>query len=109
MILLFYKSVVGNMSEWMIVIERPLTNYSAISWRVGFKLGDAEIRFVLDAYISWIMLAHMSPNSDILSWFPANQSLIFLLNDVCLAEQQQIHKLMYINFEKTNKKLRYVI
>ena len=32
----------------------------------------------------------MSPHSDILSWFRANQSLLFLLNAACLAEKQQI-------------------
>ena len=41
------------------------------------------------------MLAHspridMSPHSDILSWFWANQSLLFLHNAVCLAEKQHI-------------------
>jgi len=43
-----------------------------------------------------IVLAHwnnspginMSLHSDTLSWFRANQSLLFLLNDVCLAEKQ---------------------
>jgi hypothetical protein len=32
----------------------------------------------------------MSPHSDTLSWFPANQSLLFLLNAACLAKRQQI-------------------
>ena len=32
----------------------------------------------------------MSPHSDTLSWFRANQSLLFLLNVACLAEKQQI-------------------
>ena len=32
----------------------------------------------------------MSLHSDTLSWFRANQSLLFLLNAVCLAEMQQI-------------------
>jgi hypothetical protein len=50
--------------------------------------------------LSWIfiMLAHwnnsqqvdMSLHSDTLVWFRANQSLLFLLNAVCLAEKQQI-------------------
>jgi hypothetical protein len=31
-----------------------------------------------------------SPHSDTLSWFRANQSLLFLLNAACLAEKQQI-------------------
>jgi hypothetical protein len=32
----------------------------------------------------------MSPHSDSLSWFRANQSLLFLLNAACLVEKQQI-------------------
>ena len=32
---------------------------------------------------------HMSPHSDTLSWFRANQSLLFLRNVACLAEKQQ--------------------
>ena len=47
--------------------------------------------------LSCILLAHwnnspqinMSPHSDTLSWLWANQSLLFLLNPVCLAEKQQ--------------------
>ena len=31
----------------------------------------------------------MSSHSDTLSWFRANQSFLFLLNDACLAEKQQ--------------------
>jgi hypothetical protein len=50
--------------------------------------------------LSWtfIVLAHwnnsphidVSLHSDTLSWFKANQSLLFLLNAACLAEKQQI-------------------
>jgi len=32
----------------------------------------------------------MSLHSGTLFWFRANQSLLFLLNDACLAEKQQI-------------------
>ena len=38
-------------------------------------------------------------HTDILSLFPANQALPFLLHYACLAEQQQIH--MYVNLTKT--------
>jgi hypothetical protein len=31
----------------------------------------------------------MSPYSDTLCWFPANQSLLFPLNDACLAKKQK--------------------
>ena len=50
--------------------------------------------------MSWILLvlAHwnncpridMSLNTDTLFWFRVNQSVLFLLNDACLAEKQQI-------------------
>jgi len=50
--------------------------------------------------LSWnfIVLVHwnnslrvdMSLHSNTLSWFLANQSLLFLFNDACLAEKQQI-------------------
>ena len=55
--------------------------------------------------LSWslIVLGHwnnsprvdMSLHSDTLSWIRANQSLLFLLNAVCLAEKQQIPILYY--------------
>jgi hypothetical protein len=35
----------------------------------------------------------MSPNSDTLSWFRANQSLLFLLMSACLVNKQQIPSL----------------
>ena len=38
----------------------------------------------------------MSPHSDTLSWFRNNQSLLFLLNAVCLAEKQQLQILLYL-------------
>jgi hypothetical protein len=38
----------------------------------------------------------MSPHSDILSWFWANQYLFFLFNAACLAEEQQIPNLIVI-------------
>jgi hypothetical protein len=50
--------------------------------------------------LSWIFLVlthwnnspliDMLPHSDTLSWFQANQSLLFFLNTACLAEKQQI-------------------
>ena len=39
------------------------------------------------------MLLH----SDTLFWFRANQSLLFLLNDACLAEKQQISTTLEAN------------
>jgi len=39
-------------SELVIVAERQISNFSAISWRelVNFKCDDDEIRFVLDKH-----------------------------------------------------------
>jgi hypothetical protein len=76
--------------------------FSAISWRdqVNFQWDDDEVRIVIDqrAELDLLVLAHRnnspwidtSPHSDILSWFWANQSLIFPLNAACLAEKQQL-------------------
>jgi hypothetical protein len=58
-------------------------------------------RFVLDQLAEldfYRVLVHwnnslrrdISLHSDTLSWFRANQSLLFLLNAVCLVEKQQI-------------------
>jgi hypothetical protein len=47
----------------------------------------------------------MLPNSDILSWFQANQSLLFLLNAVSLAEKQQIPILKSLVLPKTKKNI----
>jgi hypothetical protein len=39
-------------SEWVIVVKRQLSNFSAISWweQVNFQRDDDEFRFVLDQY-----------------------------------------------------------
>ena len=39
----------------------------------------------------------MTPQSDTLSWFWANWSLLFHLNAACLSEKQQIHVLILIS------------
>jgi hypothetical protein len=43
----------------------------------------------------------MSPHSDILSWFWANQYLFFLFNAACLAEEQQIPNLIVIGLTRS--------
>ena len=91
-----------NVSEWVIVVKHQFINFSAISWleQVNFQWNDDEVCFVLDHHteLDFIVLAHwnnspwvdMSLHSDTLFWFRANQSLLFLLNAVCLVEKQQI-------------------
>jgi hypothetical protein len=87
--------------EWVIVVSSQLMNFPAISWweQANFQWNDDDVLFVLDqklficiALVHYNnspridMLAHLDP----LSWFRANQSLLFLLNVACLAERQQI-------------------
>jgi len=67
--------------------------------QVNFQ-GDDEVRFVLDQHADLDIYnasslkqhsagIYMSPHSDKLFWFRANQSLLFLLKAACLAEKQQ--------------------
>ena len=57
----------------------------------------------------FIVLAHWnnSPWIDTLFWFRDNQSLLFLLNDACLAEKQQMA--IYILFGLTQSGLELTI
>ena len=58
---------------------------------------DDEVRFVLDQHAELDFYSanwnNMSPHSDTLSWFRANQSLLFLLNAAWLAEKQHNYEL----------------
>jgi hypothetical protein len=54
---------------------------------------EMMMSFVLDQHAEYRNTSSrvdMSLRSDILFWFWANQSLLFLLNAACLAEKQQI-------------------
>jgi hypothetical protein len=51
----------------------------------------------------------MSPHSDTLSWFRADQFLLFLLNAACLPEKQQISICIYIVFGMTQPGLKPMI
>ena len=87
-----------GVNEWLLFNANSAI-VLAISWReqVNFQWDDDEVRFVLDqhAELDFIELAHCdnsplidtSPHSGTLSWFRANQSLLFLLNAACLAEK----------------------
>jgi hypothetical protein len=90
--------------DWVIVVLRQPSNFSAISWRkqVNFQW----IRMMMRSALYWtntlrlnfIVLVNwnnslridMSSHSDTLYWFRAIQSLLFLLNAACLAEKQEI-------------------
>jgi hypothetical protein len=81
------------MSEWL------LFNTNSAIFQL-YQWDDDEVRFVLDQHAELDLYsasslnnsprADMSLHSDTLFWFRANQSLLFLLNDACLAEKQQI-------------------
>ena len=68
--------------------------------KVNFQWDGDEVGFVLyqQAELFFILLAHwnnspwvdMSLHTDTLFLFRANQSLLLLINDACLAEKQQI-------------------
>ena len=72
---------------------------------------DDDVCFVPDHTLCciFIVLAHwnnsprvdMTLHSDTLFWFRANQSLLFLLNAVCLAEKQQIPANLSLWFDQT--------
>ena len=77
----------------MLYTKRHLNNFS---WweQVSFQWDDNEVRFVLDQHASLDFYSASSLNpridSNTLSWFRGNQSLLRLLNAVRLSEKQQI-------------------
>ena len=75
------KTTRHDISEWLLFTA----NSAIVQW------DDDEARFVL-VLVHWnnSPRVDMSHHSDTLFWFRANQSLLFLLNNVCLAEKQQI-------------------
>ena len=85
-------------SEWLLCNANSAP-FSAISWReqVSFQWDDDEVCFVLDQHAELDFSysarslnqqnADISLHSDIIFWFRANQSLLFLINAVCLAEK----------------------
>ena len=88
------------MREWLLFNANSAINFSAISWweQVNFQWDYDEVHFVLDQH-AWLDFYGASSlkqqpagrhDSDTLSWFRSNQSLLFLLNTACLAEKQQI-------------------
>ena len=78
----------------------PKIMEGVIEWLL-FNAYSRIVQLLHDHGVHWIfiiVLAHwnnslqidMSPHSDTLSRFHANQSLLFLFNAVCIAEKQQI-------------------
>jgi hypothetical protein len=73
---------------------------------------DDEVRFVLDQHTELDIYSasslkqqsrvDMSSHSNTLSWFRANQSLLFLLNAVCLVEKKSNKYQFYSLWFQTN-------
>jgi len=69
--------------------EEDIVVFSAVSWQEQLTFQWDKVCFVLEQHtlLDFIVLAHwnnsswvdMSLHSDTLSWFPANQSFLFLL------------------------------
>jgi hypothetical protein len=84
-----------GVNEWLLFNANSAI-VLAISWReqVNFQWDDDEVRFVLDQHAELYVYSasslrqqsadrHVAP----LSWFRANQSMLFLLNAACLTEK----------------------
>jgi hypothetical protein len=89
------------LSEWLLFNANSGILQLYISWREQCSMRwwwDPLCTRQTTLNLIFIVLAHwnnsprieISPHSDTLSWFRANQSLIFLLNATCLSEKQQI-------------------
>jgi hypothetical protein len=61
-----------------------------VIFRIFNELMTYRFSWSLIALAHWSNRNQMLPHSDTLSWFWANQSLLFLFNAACLAEKQQI-------------------
>jgi hypothetical protein len=89
-------------SEWVIVVERQFSNFSAISWRVqvNFQWDDDEVRFVLDQHADLDFYSANSPKQQSAGRRVAPLGHIILIPSqsvfalspyaACLAEKQQI-------------------
>ena len=103
-----YISYSYQLSEWVCdCCLTPIQQFFSymlcyISWReeVNFQWDDDEVHFVLDQHAELDFYSssslkqqsagrHVDPLGHII-WFRANQSLLLILNAVCLAENQQI-------------------
>jgi hypothetical protein len=77
--------------QWAITIKIQLIGFSlTFYWTGELLFWTEESNWVPKAQIIFFCGINLSPHSDTLSRFQANQSLLFLLNAECLAEKQQI-------------------
>ena len=94
--------VILVVSEWLLFIANSsmFQLYHGENKLIFNEMMTRSTLFQTNNMLSWnfIVLAHwsnsprvdMSPHSDTLSWFRANQSLLLLLNAACLAEKQHM-------------------
>ena len=94
-------------SGWVIVGLRQFSILSAISLReqvhCQWDNDDDDVRRTNRLSWNFIVLPHwnnsprvdMSLHTDTLFWFRANQSLLLLLNEACLAEKQHTNFIVF--------------
>ena len=73
------------MSEWVIVVQRQLSNFSAISWReqINFQWDD-EVRFVIDqhAYLDLYCASSLKQQSADRQVAPLGHIILILIQPV---------------------------
>jgi uncharacterized protein Veg len=89
-------------SEWVITVQCQMGNFSALLWReqntFWWDDDDDNVYFVLDQHagsdfysassLKQYSSVDTSLHSGTLFWIRAHQSLLLILNDVCLLERQ---------------------
>ena len=88
-------------SEWVITVQCQMTNFSALLWReqdTYLSDNDDNVYFVLHQNVGLYFYStsslkqyssvDTSLHSGTLFWIRAHQSLLLILNDVCLLDRQ---------------------
>ena len=92
-------------NKWLLFnTEQAIFHLQCILWQdqVTFQWDEDDSLFVPDKTLSWIFkVLNMSLYSDTLSWFWGNQSMLLLLEAVCIAQKQQIPILPSLWFDPT--------
>ena len=85
------KSIMGSQTpshwEWLLISANSAMFRSWI--------------FIVLAHWNNSLLIYISPHSVTLSWFRANQSLIFLLNDVCISEESTNTNFLFFGLNRS--------
>ena len=89
---MFPHSIISD--EWVSDCSlMPIQQFLSWGEQVNFQWDDDEVCFVLDQHAKldfYIASSLKQQSADTLFWFPADQTLLILLNAACLAEMQQI-------------------